>query len=417
MAIGYACLTVGVFDTQFKTIRKENATDENLTQIIENNLNSLENIIDYNIENNVKLFRISSDLIPFGSSEINKLPWDIIFRERFKKIGEKIKKAQIRVSMHPGQYTILNSPKTEVVKNAIQDLEYHAKVLNLLDTDEKSKIILHIGGVYNEKNSAIKRFIENYRLLAQELKDRIVIENDERSFNICEVLYISEKLDIPVVVDNLHNEINPCNNDDIYYLINEANKTWKEKDGVQKIHYSQQNPSLKQGAHSETIIAKDFLEFYNNLPSKNIDIMLEVKDKNISALKSINITSNENKINALEKEWARYKYKILETSINRYQSIRELLKDKSTYPALQFYTLIEDALKMEITKGNAVNSAQHVWGYFKDLALEKEKEEFLKKLLQYENEQITLKALKNFLFKMALKYKINYLLENYYFYL
>lgn len=415
MAIGYACLTVGVLNTQFKTCKKENATDEILYQIIESNLNSLENIIDYNIKNNIKLFRISSDLIPFGSSEINKLPWDTIFKERFKKIGEKLKKSQMRVSMHPGQYTILNSPKSEVVEKAIKDLEYHTKVLNLLDTDKKNKIILHIGGVYNDKKNSIKRFIENYKWLDKAIKERLVIENDEKFFNICDVLYISEKLDIPVVVDILHNEINPCNKKDIYYWIDEANKTWKKEDGTQKIHYSQQNPSLKKGAHSETIILKDFLEFYNGLNSKNIDIMLEVKDKNISAIKCINAISNENKISTLEKEWAKYKYKILEASPSFYREIRELLKDKSSYPVLEFYTLIENALKNEIIKGNAVNALLHVWGFFKDIASQKEKESFLKKLKQFENDQVSLKALKNFLFNMAIKYEVKYLLESYYF--
>ena len=417
MSIGYACLTMGVLNTQFKTCRKENATDENLYKLIENNLNSLENIIDYNIKNNIKLFRISSDLIPFGSSEINKLPWHIIFKERFKKIGEKIKKSNIRVSMHPGQYTVLNSPKPEVVEKAIKDLEYHTIVLDLLDTNTKSKIILHIGGIYNEKNKSIKRFIENYRLLNNQIKERIVIENDEKFYNICDVLSISEKLDIPVVVDNLHNKINPCNNkNDVYYWIKEANKTWKNEDGTQKVHYSQQNPSLKTGAHSETIYIKDFMEYYNYLPYKDIDIMLEVKDKNLSAIKCINSISIENKIFALEKEWAKYKYKVLETSPASYKKIRELLKDKSGYPVLEFYTLIEDALKNKIIKGNAVNAALHIWGYFKDIASQKEKENFLKKLRQFENNNVSLKNIKTFLFNISIKYKVKYLLENYYFY-
>ena len=75
MRIGYACLTIGVQETNLRSCLIKNASENNLLDIIEHNLNSLNNVIDYNIENNIKLFRISSDLIPFGSSKVNNIPW------------------------------------------------------------------------------------------------------------------------------------------------------------------------------------------------------------------------------------------------------------------------------------------------------------------------------------------------------
>ena len=181
MRIGYACLTVGVRDTNFRTCILKNASEENLLDIIEHNLNSLEKIVDYNIENNIKLFRISSDIIPFGSSPANSLEWWNIFNERFLSIGKKIKEAGIRVSMHPGQYTVLNSPIEDVVYRAVKDLEYHNIFLDSLNVNKENKIILHIGGVYGDKESAVNRFIENYKLLDPKIKDRLVIENDDKS--------------------------------------------------------------------------------------------------------------------------------------------------------------------------------------------------------------------------------------------
>ena len=262
MSIGYACLTLGVPNTQFKTCVLKNATEEKLQELIDLNLASLEKIIDYNIENDIKLFRITSDLIPFGSSPINKVKWWDIFDDRFKIIGQKIINSGMRVSMHPGQYTVLNSPDKGVVARAIEDLKYHTKVLDLLGVDSKNKIILHIGGVYNDKKTAIDRFMSNYKELDQSIKNRLVIENDDKLYNIEDVFNIGIELNIPVVFDNLHNEINPFDSDitEIYW-IDKCRRTWGINDGKQKIHYSQQDSSKKPGAHSSTIKINEFMTF------------------------------------------------------------------------------------------------------------------------------------------------------------
>ncbi len=294
MRIGYACLTIGVPDTGIKSCIMKNASEAKLLELISHNLDSLENIIDYNIENNIRLFRISSDLIPFGSSAINKIPWWDLFRAEFLRIGQRIKDNGIRVSMHPGQYTVINSPNEVVVNRAIDDLEYHSKVLDSLGVGKEHKIILHIGGVYNDKKSSVSRFVTSFCNLPIFIRDRIVLENDDKSYNICDALEISAVLDVPVVFDNLHNEINPCDleKSDAFW-INECKKTWKEDDGIQKIHYSQQDPAKRSGSHSDSIFLDKFLVFYNSLERDDIDIMLEVKDKNLSAVNCISSLSLE----------------------------------------------------------------------------------------------------------------------------
>lgn len=282
MNIGYACLTLGVPNSNFKTTILKNASNENLLAIIKHNLISLSNIIDYNIKNDIKLFRISSDIIPFGSSPINKLAWQEIFQEELSIIGNKIKQSNMRVSVHPGQYTVLNSPKEDVVYRAVKDLEYHNLLLDSLNVDSSNKIILHVGGIYNDKISAIKRFIEVYNNLDPKIKNRLVIENDDKSYNIEDVLYISSVTGVPVVFDNLHNNVLKANiiKEDVYW-IKKAAKTWRKKDGTQKIHYSEQDPSKRTGAHSFTINIKQFKDYIKSFDF-DLDVMLEVKDKNLS---------------------------------------------------------------------------------------------------------------------------------------
>ncbi|OOM76854.1 UV DNA damage endonuclease [Clostridium puniceum] len=418
MSIGYACLTIGVPNTNLKSCTAKNANEDKLLQLILHNLNSLENIIDYNIENNIRLFRISSDLIPFGSSPINVLSWENIFSSKLSEIGEKIRKSVMRVSMHPGQYTVLNSSNIEVVNRAIDDLNYHTKVLDSLGVGSEHKIVLHIGGVYNDKGQAIKRFITNYERLSDAVKHRLVIENDDKSYNINDVLEIGINNKIPVIFDNLHNELNPYDKekDDIYW-INKCKKTWKEKDGYQKIHYSQQNPLKKLGSHSNTIRINKFIDFYESLEREDVDIMLEVKDKNLSAVKCINATTKENKIKKLEDEWSRYKYTVLENSPSNYLEIRKLLKDKNDYPVIKFYNFIEEAMEMEVTLGNSINAIMHVWGYFKNIAEDKEKKSFLKSIDDYKQGKISISIIKNKLWKMTCKYNETYLLNSYYFFI
>ena len=413
MAIGYACLTVGVEGTKYKSCRKENAGEENLKDIIESNLSSLDRMLDYNIKNGIKLLRISSDIIPFGSHPANKLKWWEIYEEKLFALGEKAKHGGQRLSMHPGQYTVLNSKQKEVVEKAVCDLSYHTRFLDALNLDGSNKMILHIGGAYGNKEEALERFAKNYVKLEQNIKDRLVIENDDKIFNIDEVLSLGNSLHIPVVYDNLHNRINSCREKSDKYWIEEAKKTWTKKDGRQKTHYSQQAEGKKAGSHSASINVREFLKYYEEVNGEQIDIMLEVKDKNLSAIKCIN-TVEKRRFVELEKEWARYKYLILEHEPSIYKEIRELLKDKRRYPVLEFYDLVDSALAKEVTAGHAVNAAQHVWGYFSEDESEKTKEK-VKNQINKIKEGGSSRSLKKFLWDLAEKNKEEYLLQSLYF--
>lgn len=418
MSIGYACLNIGTPHTNIRGLMQKTATPEKLTEVTAHNLEALEKMVDYNIANDIRLYRISSDLIPFGSSPVNELDWPEIHKEAFERIGAKIRKSGMRVSLHPGQYTVLNSPTEDVVERAIEDLIYHDKILTALGTDTTNKIVLHVGGIYGDKEAALERFAENFRRLPESIQKRLIIENDDRLYNIEDVLVLAHRLQIPAVYDNLHHAINPPpSGENDQYWITEANKTWKESDGKQKIRYSQQAAGKRPGAHTDTIQLEKFLQFYNQLDDPTIDIMLEVKDKNLSAIKCQNATTSAPKPARLEKEWGRYKYAILEKSPAIYQAIRTLLKDKEAYPFQEFYRLIDTALAEKNHSGYVENAAAHVWGYFKKHATDAERRQYEKNLSKYRKKTGTLASLKRQLFKLAEKYDSEYLLQSLYFYL
>lgn len=417
MKIGYACLVVGVPDTTMKTTRKANATDERLTELIQNNLASMENMIDYNIKHGIKMYRISSDIIPFGSDlETNQLDWVNLFTENLKQLGKKIRDHDIRISMHPGQYTVLNSLDEGVVNRAVVDLEYHTQFLDALEVNDSHKIILHIGGVYGDKDAAKSRFIEVYKRLSDRVRARLIIENDHSLYTISDVLEISEATGAPVVYDNLHNACNPSDPtvSDAEW-IKKAKETWKSADGRMKIHYSQQKTGGRLGAHTDTIYIEPFMAFYEEVALLNVDIMLEVKDKNLSAVKANLATTDNPQIKDLENEWARYKYGILGHSPINYQAIRTLLKDKSAYPVVEFYRLIEEALDTAPQKNIELNGLDHVWGHLKNKATDKEATRFSKMKEQWLVDEIKLSRLKKWVYRLAEKYNETYLLQSLYF--
>ena len=417
MKIGYACLALGVPGGQIKSCTRKNATEGRLLSLIEHNLQALQRILAYNIKNGIKLFRISSDLIPFGSSLAQELPWPTIYRDRLHAIGSQIRSAGIRVSMHPGQYTVLNSPDRSVADRAKEDLAYHAQVLTLLQLGPEHKIVLHLGGVYGDKRQAVNRFYGRYTELEWVIKERLVLENDDRLFGIGDVLGVALAAGIPVVYDNLHNAVNPSDESlgDLDW-IKRCAETWTRDDGPQKIHYAQQHPHKKPGAHSDTIEIATFLPFYEDVARGDLDIMLEVKDKNVSALKCLNCISNRG-LKSLGLDWERHKYSVLERSPENYDAICELLAVQGSYPALEMYRRVEASLNMPVKAETALLAATHVWKCLRDRVSESEERRFQRALHKLATGQGDLRLVKNTLLTLARKYGHEQLLSAYYLYL
>lgn len=420
MSIGYASKTLAVPEANMRSVIQRLATPDRLACVIASNLAALDAALAYNARNGIRLFRISSDVIPFGSSPVNQLDWTADFAPQLAALGAKAHRSGMRLSMHPGQYTVLNSPDAGVVERAVADLVYHAAFLDALGLDASAKIVLHVGGVYGDKPAALDRFARAYEKLPPYVRRRLVIENDDRLFTAHDVLELSRRTGAPVVFDTLHHELNhKAGGPSWIDLLDAAQATWKREDGPQKIHYAQQAPGRRPGSHSDTIAIDAFLAFHRELaahrgPHDMPDIMLEVKDKNISTLKCILCTRDEG-IAALEREWARYKYAVLEHDQASYQALRQLLKDKQAYPAVPFYETVEHALALPADPGSFRNAAHHVWGYVSNLATPQERAAFERLMHRFECGEAPSEAVKHRLHLLAERYGQTYLLESYYF--
>ncbi|MFW6129837.1 MAG: UV DNA damage repair endonuclease UvsE, partial [Atribacterota bacterium] len=204
MKLGYPCINISIGCTANSTFRLYNYSEDNMKAKIENNLNCLKKILKFNVEKGLLFFRISSDLVPFASHPVCKFNWKNEFKDEFIKIGNFIKKNNMRISMHPDQFVVINSLKEDVVKRSTDELVYHCDALDTMELDNTAKVQIHVGGVYGDKKKSIKRFIDNYSRMPLKVKKRLVVENDEKSYSLKDCLLISEKIKIPVIFDSFH---------------------------------------------------------------------------------------------------------------------------------------------------------------------------------------------------------------------
>ena len=286
MKIGYPCINYSIGKKTISTFRLSSYSEERIIQSIKYNLNTLLEILNYNVAHNLMFFRISSDIIPFASHPICTFNWQEFFRPDFKKIGEFILKNNLRISMHPDQFVLINAKNHNIVERSIKELEYHTEILDLMNLDSSAKIQIHVGGIYGDKQLSKKRFISNSDLLSDKIKKRLVIENDDHLYHLTDCLEIHDKIGIPVLFDTFHHE---CfgNNLDLIEAIKKADHTWNHsKDGIMMIDYSNQEKDHRKGKHSKTLIFKKFLEFIRLTSFTDFDIMLEIKDKEKSAKKA-----------------------------------------------------------------------------------------------------------------------------------
>ncbi|KEI01148.1 UV DNA damage repair endonuclease UvsE [Clostridium botulinum] len=417
MKIGYACIPMTINYRTNRGFILKNFDYERFCNCVKENLEDLHKILKENMRNHIYFFRISSDIIPFGSHKINDIKWWKIFKNELDYIGSYIKENDIRVSMHAGHYTVLNSPSQEVVVKSIGDIEYHTKFLDSLGLDYTHKIVLHVGGVYNSKIEAINRFKNNFKKLSVSAKKRLILENDEKIYNIEDVLNLCNDIEIPAVFDNLHHKFNPSLDDDLEKIFQKVISTWNPEDGIPKIHYSDEDFFKKRGAHSNFVDIRNFLNYDEKIKKYDLDIMLEVKDKDISAIKcvkaleSINIQDDNKDRLVIEEQWEKYKYLISEREKEVY--IEGFKKFSNSCDVISFYEFIDDILNLNIKGENFRSTVNELWKEFYEFKLNKTEKNQVFKLI---NSDLDYKKIKEKLRKLSIKYDIENMKKSYYFY-
>jgi len=187
--------------------------------------------------------------------------------------------------MHPDQFTLINSPDEGIFERSAAELAYHARVLDLLGLDMTARIQVHGGGVYNDKPASLDRFCFRFEQLEETIRRRLVVENDDRLYSVADCLQISRRTGMPVLFDSFHHELNH-HGEDLPTALGSAASTWKKGDGPPMVDYSSQKKGERAGSHAESIDLKRFARFIAATAAFDFDIMLEIKDKEKSALRA-----------------------------------------------------------------------------------------------------------------------------------
>ncbi|GAB3536953.1 UV DNA damage repair endonuclease UvsE [Pontibacter brevis] len=299
MKIGYPCMNNTLDCSSSRTFRLASYSEERLIETVEQNLACLRRILEYNVQHGLFFFRLTSDLVPFASHEVNKYNWQEHFKMTFRKLGNYIKSNNMRISMHPDQFVVLNSPNEQTVKNSVAELVYQASVMDLMGLDTTAKLQIHGGGAYGDKASAIQRFAEVYHsLLPDFVKARLCVENDDRTYTLQDCLQLHEETGMPIIFDNFHHEcVN--NGEPMREAVQMAASTWQpERDGILMMDYSSQAPNERRGKHVQSIQEQLFHDFLAETEGLDMDIMLEIKDKEESALKAIELARTMGRVTA-----------------------------------------------------------------------------------------------------------------------
>ncbi len=286
MSLGYACINIGLAEGGISSTRsmiKRTFGEKGIqyaSQLALQNVTDLLKILQWNVEHNVKVFRVTSDLFPWASEyKIESLPDFTEIRAVLQEAG----KQPVRMSTHPGPFNKL-AGSGATLQNTIKDLEIHGQVFDLmgLPKTHMHKINIHVGGAYGDKGETIKRFIKNFDLLSQSVQQRLSVENDDKSglYTVADLVPIHEQTRIPIVFDYFHHKLNPgVQTEEEAFLT--AYNTWDVKP---VFHYSSsrketEDATCKKEAHSDWVHEKI------NTYGKDIDIVLETKMKELSLMK------------------------------------------------------------------------------------------------------------------------------------
>ena len=260
---------------------------------LRHSLERLARILDYLDENDIRMYRLATALAPYASHPELPQFHDQVAEcaEELAAVGGSVRERDLRLSSHPGQYTVLNSERAEVQAAAAAELEVQAALFDAMGLGDEAVVVLHVGGAAGGKPAACDRFLAGLELLSDAARARLVIENDDRSFGTADVLALAERAGLRVVWDVLHHHCNDPDGMSDREALAGALATWPAE-LTPKIHYSSPRLDVREGklpqlrAHADLVDPIGFERFLRDVAGeRDFDVMLEAKAKDLALLR------------------------------------------------------------------------------------------------------------------------------------
>ena len=250
----------------------------------------------------IGLYRMSSDLAPYATHPgLPQFHHQVTECEaELAEAGALARRLRLRLSFHPSQHVVLNSPAEELVAKSAADLIVQAAILDGMGLGPEAVVVTHMGGVYGDRESARSRFVSAFERLPMAARRRLVLENDDVRFGIADTLWVYNRTGVPLVFDNLHHRLNNPDGRPPRDALAACLATWPQ--GMRpKVHFSSprtewliepgagaEQPTIRQtrwAYHADYVNPFEFIDFMritNGLPE--FDVMLEVRAKDLALL-------------------------------------------------------------------------------------------------------------------------------------
>ena len=294
---GYACINMGFSNrpksqriTTNRTMIKRTFFEKGIgyaSELALQNVRDLYKILEWNLENDIYFYRLSSDIIPWASEyEMEELPDYNLILAACMKAGNFAREHGMRLTSHPGPFNKLASPKERVFQLTYKDLKVHGDLFDMIGLPRTpyAKLNIHVGAAYGDKPFALDNFCRNFERLPENVRSRLTVENDDKTslystLELYEGVY--KRIGIPIVFDYHHHMLHPGGQSE-QEALELALSTWGDIKPV--VHYAESrsvehnNPKIKPQAHSDMI--RNPFDDYGN----EFDVMIEAKHKELALL-------------------------------------------------------------------------------------------------------------------------------------
>jgi len=256
-----------------------------IKSVYHNNVDEIIRVIPKLIQNNIKCFRLSSNLFPLWEFNNHIIKEDAVLIQKLNHCGHLFKSHNIRVTTHPGQFTVLSSDNPQVIQNSIVELDYHAWVFDQFNLSHSPYNAINIHGGKGDRSA---KLIQSILALPHHIKSRLTLENDETCYNITDLLFIHKETGVPVCFDSHHHSFN--NNGLSHHdAFHQALSTWKDTGAKPLQHISNTIPGQENGSYTARRKHSDYihhipLEQYTALVNDSIDLEVEAKMKNLAVI-------------------------------------------------------------------------------------------------------------------------------------
>jgi UV DNA damage endonuclease len=268
-------------------------------------LEALHGVLDYLDRAGIRMYRMTASLAPYAThpdlpqfhAQVDET------REELAALGERARELDIRLSTHPGQYIVLNSEDPAVRDGAIRDLELQADLMDAMALGPEAGVVVHVGGAAGGLDAGMDRFLAGFERLSERARDRLVIENDDRTYALSHVLGLHERTGLKVVWDILHHHCNDPDGIPDREALEAALATWPAA-VTPKIHFSSPKTAMEERkkrvgrrverswvlpqlrAHADVIDPIAFEHFLRETAAGlDFDVMLEAKAKDLALLR------------------------------------------------------------------------------------------------------------------------------------